>query len=194
MPVPYLQEIAFENCKQYRYYRFCTSNSEPVNIAHMEFLGNYSPNHNCAIPTALPVFSEEELVPQKSCQLYRINGVPIRTGSKPEYAFDNNYNTYVGAASIGMDFKTPVQITSIRFVPRNANNMIVPGNSYMLLYYNGEWKEHKVLRAEHQYLDFENVPVATLYWLRNLTEGKEELPFFYIDGKQYFLHIDTVLL
>ena len=194
MPVPYLQEIAFENCKQYRYYRFCTSNSKPVNIAHMEFLGNYSPNHNCAIPTALPVFSEEELVRQKSCQLYRINGVPIRTGSKPEYAFDNNYNTYVGAASIGMDFKTPVQITSIRFVPRNANNMIVPGNSYMLLYYDGEWKEHKVLRAEHQYLDFENVPVATLYWLRNLTEGKEELPFFYIDGKQYFLHIDTVLL
>lgn len=142
----------------------------------------------------MPVFSEEELVRQKSCQLYRINGVPIRTGSKPEYAFDNNYNTYVGAASIGMDFKTPVQITSIRFVPRNANNMIVPGNSYMLLYYDGEWKEHKVLRAEHQYLDFENVPVATLYWLRNLTEGKEELPFFYIDGKQYFLHIDTVLL
>ena len=38
MPVPYLQEIAFENCKQYRYYRFCTSNSEPVNIAHMEKL------------------------------------------------------------------------------------------------------------------------------------------------------------
>ena len=62
------------------------------------------------------------------------------------------------------------KITSIRFVPRNANNMIVPGNSYMLLYYDGEWKEHKVLRAEHQYLDFENVPVATLYWLRNLTE------------------------
>jgi len=50
------------------------------------------------------------------CNIYRFTigsakaiiaiGVPIRTGSKPEYAFDNNYNTYVGAASIGMDFKT----------------------------------------------------------------------------------------
>lgn len=55
-------------------------------------------------------------------------------------------------------------------------------------------KNIKYYGQKHQYLDFENVPVATLYWLRNLTEGKEELPFFYIDGKQYFLHIDTVLL
>ena len=27
-------------------------------------------------------------------------------------------------------------------------------------------------------------------WLKNLTEGREELPFFYINGKQYFLHVD----
>lgn len=127
---------------------------------------------------------------QKKCSLYRINGIPIRTGSKPEYAFDNDFNTYVGASSIGMDFKTPIQITNVRFIPRNANNMIVPGNSYMLLYYDGEWKEHQILYAEHHFLDFKNVPVATLYWLKNLTEGREELPFFYINGKQYFLHVD----
>lgn len=190
IPHSYLQEIIFENYKQYRYYRFCTPNGEPVNIAHMEFLGNYSQNHNCIIPTPLPVFSEKELAQQKPCPLYRIVGTPLRTGSRPENAFDNDYNTYVGAPSIGMDFKTPVRITNIRFVPRNANNMIVPDNSYMLLYYDGEWKEHTILRAEHQYLDFEQVPVATLYWLRNLTEGKEELPFFYINEKQCFLHVD----
>lgn len=189
-PVPYLQEITFENYKKYRYYRFCTSNGEPINIAHMEFLGNKSPNHSCTLPTPLPYFSEAEVTLQKKCSLYRINGIPIRTGSKPEYAFDNDFNTYVGASSIGMDFKTPIQITNVRFIPRNANNMIVPGNSYMLLYYDGEWKEHQILYAEHHFLDFKNVPVATLYWLKNLTEGREELPFFYINGKQYFLHVD----
>lgn len=189
-PHSYLQEINFENNMQYRYYRFSAPNEEPVNIAHMEFLGNYSPEHNCTSPTPLPVFSEEELARQKSCSLYRINGTPLRTGSKPENAFDNDYNTYVGAPSIGMDFKRPVQITSIRFVPRNANNMIVPNNSYMLLYYDRGWKEHKILRAENQFLDFEDVPVSTLYRLRNLTEGKEELPFFYVNGKQFFLHVD----
>ena len=58
-------------------------------------------------------------------------------------------------------------------MPRNANNMIVPGNSYMLLYYDGEWKEHKVLRAEHQYLDFENVPVymVLLFLSSDCNEG-----------------------
>ncbi|WP_291529867.1 hypothetical protein [Bacteroides sp. UBA939] len=194
IPVPYLQEITFENHKQYRYYRFSAPNGEPVNIAHMEFLGDYSSNHNCTSPTPLPNFSETEVALQKSCSLYRIHGTPVRTGSKSEYAFDNDFNTYVGSSKIGMDFKSPVQITGIRFIPRNANNMIVPGNSYMLLYYDGEWKEHKILYAEHHFLDFENVPLATLYWLKNLTEGKEELPFFYINGKQYFLHVNEVLL
>lgn len=72
--------------------------------------------------------------------------------------------------------------------------MIVAGNSYLLMYYDGsEWKEHlPIIYAETNYLDFTDVPVATLYWLRNLTNGKEELPFFYRDGKQYFLHVDTL--
>lgn len=191
VPAPYLQEVLFNNNKAYRYYRFRTLGDEAVNIAHMEFLGNYSPEHTCLKPTPLPVFSATEQAMNKSSSLFRINGVPLRTGSKPENAFDGNFNTYVGATSIGMDFKTPVCIKGFRFIPRNANNMIVPGNCYLLLYYDGNgWKEHKILYAKHHYLDFVDVPVATLYRLKNLTEGKEELPFFYKNGKQYFLHID----
>ena len=100
----------------------------------------------------------------------------------------------MNASIIGMDFKEPVQITHVRFVPRNANNMIVAGDSYLLMYYDGtQWKEHlPIVYAGKNYLDFTNVPVASLYLLRNLTNGKEELPFFYQNGKQYFLHVDTL--
>lgn len=191
MPEPYLQELAFENQNKYRFYRFIGING-PANIAHMEFLGGYSPKHVCTHPTPLPIFSEEETSVYNAPTLYRINGNPLPTGSNPETAFDNNFNTYSGASSIGMDFTNPVQINRIRFVPRNANNGIVPGDSYLLQYYNNGWKEFKILYAEYNYLDFKDVPSATLYWLQNLSDGKEELPFFYRNGKQYFLHTDSL--
>lgn len=192
VPHPYLQEWMLDNGKRYRYYRFCTADGGPVNIAHMEFLGNYSADHSCIAPTPLPIFCETEGSRKETALLFRIKGIPLCTGSHPEYAFDNDFDTYVASSGIGMDFGSPVNITCVRFAPRNANNMIVPGNSYQLMYYDKGWKEHEVLYAEHHYLDFENVPVATLYWLRNLTTGKEELPFFYVNGNQYFLHTDTL--
>ena len=189
-PKPYLQELAFDNANKYRYYRFMTADKSAVNIAHMEFLGNYTPERKNFQPTSLPIFSKGQNT--KDQNLFRFVGEPLRTGSHPEYAFDNDVNTYVGASSIGMDFRKPVQVTRIRFVPRTANNMIVPSNSYLLLYYDKEWKEFGIRYATEHYVDFDDVPNATLFWLRNLTEGKEELPFFYIDGKQYFLHTDTL--
>lgn len=41
--------------------------------------------------------------------------------------------------------------------------------------------------AKDNYLTFEKVPSGTVYWLSNLTRGQEELPFYYIDGRQRFL-------
>lgn len=97
----------------------------------MEFLGRYSRNHKCSSPTPLPVFSKEQ--PEDKNQfLYRINGIPLNTGHNAADAFDGNYDTYVTTSSVGMDFGTPVQINRIRFVPRTANNGIVPGDSYAL--------------------------------------------------------------
>ena len=91
-----------------------------------------------------------------------------------------------------MDFGKPVKITHVRFAPRNANNMIVIGDNYALMYYNNGWKRLGVQKADKNYLKFSNAPKATLYLLKNLTNGTEELPFFYSKGKQYFLHVNTL--
>lgn len=183
-PQPYLQEYKFKNEKCYRFYRLSAPTGASVNISHMEFLTSSPKGNAFRSPTPLPVFHKDTVSDTE--KMHRVEGRPLKTGSHPEYAFDNNMSTYAGSSSVGMEFRHPVQIDRIRLVPRNANNMIVPGNSYLLMYYDNGWKEFKILYAEHNYLDFKRVPKATLYWLRNLTEGKEELPFFYIDGKQYF--------
>jgi hypothetical protein len=188
-PVPYLQEISWNHTAKYRYYRFFTHDKGPVNIAHMEFLGPYSNRHDCAKPTPLPVLSPQDTLTHEET-LYKINGTPLRTGSKPEVAFDDDYETFVGSSGIGMDFNKPVLITHVRFIPRTANNAIVAGDTYQLLFHNGQiWEEHDIQEARYNYLEFHDVPSGTLYWLRDLSHGKEELPFFYVDGKQHFMNM-----
>nr|WP_297167091.1 discoidin domain-containing protein [uncultured Dysgonomonas sp.] len=192
-PVPYLQEIILNNSKAYRYYRFFTADKSPVNIAHMEFLGLHSKYLKCTKPTPLPITSVQSISQREtnSNLLWRINGIPLRTGSKPESAFDGNFETFVGSSTIGMDFGKPVLITHVRFIPRNANNTITVGDTYRLNYHDGKnWKEHSTQMAQYNYLNFKNVPSNTLYWLQNLDKGKEELPFFYKEGQQYFMNID----
>ena len=189
-PIPYLQEISLNNNKAYRYYRFFTPEIQPVNIAHMEFLGPFDKRHKCLEPTPLPITSANDTFPDKG-KLFRFNGIPWITGSNPEAAYDNDYETYVGAAKIGMDFSVPVVITYIRFLPRNANNIIRVGDNYKLMYHDGfQWKEHGEMKAKYNFLSFRNVPEGTLYWLINTTSGNEELPFFYNEGKQYFMNLE----
>ncbi|MCD8555687.1 MAG: hypothetical protein LRY59_03440 [Bacteroides graminisolvens] len=190
IPYPYLQEIVIDFPRKYRYYRFATHDRGPVNIAHMEFLGPKSLSHQCTPATPLPVFSVDEKLSHN--ELCRVMGIPLKTGSKPEVAFDGDYLSFAGSSSIGMDFGTPVEITHIRFIPRNANNGINERNSYSLMYYDHGWKHFATQYADKNFLIFENVPKASLFWLRNLTEGVEEQPFFYINGKQLFLHADTI--
>lgn len=165
VPSPYIQEVSLNNNKEYRYYRYVSPNKFPIDISHMEFLSTDSKLESHSLPTALPIFPNQKNENSQE-KKYRISGKPIHTGKKPELAFDGNFETYVGSSGIGMDFGKPVKITHVRFVPRNANNMIVIGDCYALMYYNNGWKRSKVQKADKNYLKFNNVPKATLYLLK----------------------------
>ena len=76
-------------------------------------------------------------------------------------------------------------ITRIRFCPRSDTNFILVGDTYELFYWDNErWNSAGRQVAATGMLSFTGVPGSTLYWLRNLTRGKEERIFTYEDGKQ----------
>lgn len=61
------------------------------------------------------------------------------------------------------------------------------------MYWDNGWKNAGTRLARYNFLQFDNVPLDRIYWLRDLTAGKEEHPFFYKDGKQLFIYHDTIV-
>lgn len=184
----YLHEVRFSNEREYRYYRFESNKRIQSNIAHIEFLGKYSNQHYCCAPTPLPVFSNDS-TSIDSTGLWRIDNKLTYKENRKHKAYDNKMETYVSSSMITLDFGVPVQIEAIRYAPRNANNMIVIGDKYALYYYDKGWKRIGTQVATANYLTFENVPANHIYWLSNLSNGNEELPFYYQNDTQFFINL-----
>lgn len=111
---------------------------------------------------------------------------------KAEY--DGNRKTAPGAyPNITLWLKEPQIVSNIRFAPLNADNGIHSGELYELRYWdkNG-WKSAGRVQADYEYVVFKDVPKNKLYWLENLSSGREEMPFMIIDGKQKFLYGDII--
>lgn len=72
--------------------------------------------------------------------------------------------------------------------PRNDDNYVCPGDEYELFYNDGikGWISLGKQIAEDRTLYYE-VPENALFWLRNLTKGKEEQVFFCRNGHPYFV-------
>ena len=178
--------------KAYRYYRLETCDNSPLHIAEYEFLSRDDQGVKHGMPTPLPVFDADGSANAavRGDEYMKIEGAPMwSSGPLFRNACDGNLDTYIESPWCGMSFDRPVRIAALQLYPRNARNGIEPGNVYQLLYYkDGEWIEHSVKESEYHYIDFDNVPGNTLYWVRNLTSGKDELPFFYIDGRQVFIN------
>jgi hypothetical protein len=181
---PNIQQVTIENKKTYRYYRIETPDKSPVNIAHLEFLGEESNRYQWAKPTPLPIFYEEDAV-KEAGSLCKIIGQPADDCIN---AFDDNLEAFVNANSIKTDFQNSVKIKALRIAPRNANNQIVVGDNYFLSYFDGkDWREIFRTRATMNYIKVNNAPAQGLYLLRNLDNGKEEIPFLYISDGQVWL-------
>lgn len=188
VPGSHWKEYRFNNSRKYRYYRFSPRDKLPMDIAEFEFLGKKESRHKYSTPARLPVFTFPSRFVE-SDEYQKVEGTPMKTGSLYVNFFDGNPETYARWGYLGMDFKFPVCISRIRLLPRTAMNIIEAGQQYQLLYFKeSRWVEHKTLTSVYNYLDIDSVPSGTVYWLRNLDKGKEELPFFYKDGKQIFIN------
>ena len=55
------------------------------------------------------------------------------------------------------------------------------------------WRSCGTVRAEYEYVTFEDVPLGRLYWLENRSRGEEEMPFVLDgEGRQRFIYYDLV--
>ena len=112
---------------------------------------------------------------------------PERTKEK---VFDGDLLTYFDAPIhsggwVGMDFGKPVSLEKVLCTPRGDGNTIEVGDRYELFYWSkGHWVSLGEQVATTVSLVYEDVPVGTLYWLRNRTKGKDERLVSYEEGRQ----------
>lgn len=186
-PAPHWQRYEINNDKKYSYYQLRTKDMSPIHIAEYEFLAEKKGLHSYSTPSQLPVFDSLHKYPV--CPYVKVTGKPMKSGPLRLQACDGNPDTFIESSWFGMEFTVPVCIKALQLYPRNARNEIEPDNNYLLLYYDqGKWVEHATARSTYNYLDFDSVPSGTIYWLRNLNEGKEELPFFFHKEQQIFIN------
>jgi len=112
-------------------------------------------------------------------------------GWEAKNAFDGDPLTsyqcvWWGKGWVGLDFGKPANIAYFRYLPRNDDNFIKEGEEYELFYWeNYQWNSlGKQTGTSKQYLEYTNAPLNALFWLRNLTKGKEERIFTYENGEQ----------
>lgn len=193
--LPFLRDYELNNNNYYRYYRIIGNQNNKkkgrIDIALLEFLDK-NPGLSSKNATLLPVFSEKR---KKQTIFYKINGKPIGN-QHVEKSFDGDPLTYASSwkNGIGMDFGKPVKINKIRILPRNGHNIIVTGDTYELFYWKNGWRSSGKQKAIYNYLTYKKIPSNTLYWLKNLSGGKEELPFYYRNGRQYFSNYDDFII
>lgn len=180
--------------------------SNNVNFSQVEQIdsiqsGFYTPFYQCNVKNnelfrywrirkkSLMTLSELRFYDDKGL---RIKGTPITKeqgrGNVAQYLFDDDLLTCEFITSwVGVDFGLPINILKIEITPQTDANNIYPGDVYELRYHDGyDWVSHEIKEATDYYIEFEEVPSGALYWLRNLTEGKEERPFTVQNGQVIF--------
>ena len=159
-------ELTFELEKPYPYFRYWVPYRGDGTMAELEL---YDPDGNQISPK-------------------RTFGVAERNIG---YMFDGNALTFYKGFSdsnvwAAVEFEEPVQLSSVRFLPRNDDNFIREGETYQLYYWDGmEWELIKTLKGNREgVLHVENVPKNALLLLHNRTKGREERIFTYEDNRQ----------
>ena len=120
-------------------------------------------------------------------------GYGINGKSSAEYLHDGNILSHYWSqgddVSVVVDLGKPVRLAGAQLIPHNDDNFVRQGETYELFYQNGAkgWVSLGRQVAKDDFLEYDNVPDHALLWLRNLTKGREEQVFRWVNGQQVFL-------
>ena len=89
-----------------------------------------------------------------------------------------------GPQTLVFDLGGIYRLSDMLYIPHNDGNYIEPGDTYELFYQNGSegWKSLGRKTADADSLVYEGVPGNAVFWLRDLTKGREEQQFV-LDGQ-----------
>lgn len=195
-PIPYFRDYTLTRKGRFQYYRFQASEEHPhANISMLEWITPSSYGYKNAIPPTPPhiFYPKDTVILREDSRLVKLLDDESWDKMKWKAEYDGKMHTAPGAyPNITLRLKTPQVITRVRFAPLNADNGIHAGDEFELYYWHNGWQHIAAAKAKYEYVIFDNVPKNKLYWLRNKTNGKEELPFVIQDGQQRFIYHDIL--
>ena len=170
--------ITVKPSRAYRYWRFVSPKDGLGNMAEIEFYGQGGERVNGRVIGTDGSYSVHDTTTNKYAVF---DGDPLTYYDMPRSII----NPWVG-----MDFGQPVQISAIRFLPRNDDNNIRPGDEYELVFWSeGRWRSLGRQTANGNTLTYDNVPSNALLLLHDLSRGKEERPFTMIPNPNESDHL-----
>lgn len=164
--------VSLSPSRPYKYLRFLTAKECNGHMAEIEFYKEGSDE-----PLSGKVIGEYEP------SIYYPSNVAEKMFDGDALTFFHTGNDPVWG---GLELERAEKVDSLRFIIRNDDNGIRRDNLYELFYMkDGQWVSMGRKTADKDdELMYEQVPEGALYWLRNLTRGKEERIFAYENGKQ----------
>lgn len=123
-----------------------------------------------------------------------ISGNKGAGATKNHHLFDDEMLTYFVGTKFDKSFiavdlgaNNATQITRVRYMPRNDDNVISASKKYTLFYWNNGWQSlGEKTPVTDKALIFDNVPRNALLLLKDDNGGQENRIFTYEKGKQYF--------
>ena len=195
-PLPYFRDYRLTHTGRFQYYRFQASEAHPhANISMLEWIAPSSYGYKNTMPPTPPhiLCPEDSILLQSDTRLVKLLDDESWDKMKWKAEYDGNMQTSPGAyPNITLWLKQPQVITRVRFAPLNADNGIRAGDEFELYYWHNGWQYIAAAKAKYEYVIFNDVPKNKLYWLRNKTTGKEELPFVIKNDRQQFIYHDIL--
>lgn len=193
---PYLQNLKLSKTGKYQYYRFCAPAEHPnANISMLEWISNTKYGYtNIEKPSRCAIVDPADTLKPSTKSVKLLDASSwAEMATKAEY--DGNMLTAPGAYPyITLRLKEPQIVESIQLAPLNADNGIKSQNIYELYYWDNGWQSLGTKMADYEFIKYNNIPTGKLYWLKNLSQGEEEMPFVLSNGKQIFFYSDIVPL
>lgn len=188
IPQPRWADLELNTHRPYKYYRVRAPKSDPhLRLAELQFLTRRAHGYANVI-TPYPLAGPQAAAADSAW--VRLMDEPLdKCNWKAEY--DNNVQTAPDRwPDVTLKLTEPQYVERLRYVAKHADNVIRPGDTYVLSEWNSKgWDVVWEKKADGISLPAGKLKVGGCYWLDNVDRGREELPFIVReDGTTFFPH------